>query len=166
LIRITEEPYDGPVGVGFVQELLEDLKERYEDGDDEGAGEADLEYLAEVTPAMVARPQGVFLVGWIDEEPVSCGALKPLDTDPAVGEVKRMYTRPAGRRRGFGRRILERLEEVARDLGYRRLQLETGSPQPEAVALYESHGWHGITPYGHYKDSPESVCFAKDLVPR
>ena len=31
------------------------------------------------------------------------------------------------------------------------------------MALYESHGWHRITPYGHYKDSPQSVCFAKAI---
>jgi hypothetical protein len=33
------------------------------------------------------------------------------------------------------------------------------------MALYESHGWHRITPYGHYKDSAQSVCFAKAIVP-
>jgi GNAT superfamily N-acetyltransferase len=94
---------------------------------------------------------------------LSCGALKPLDDDPTVGEIKRMYTRPAGRRNGLGRRILAQLEATAAELGYRRLQLETGVPQPEALALYERTGWHRIAPYGHYRESPHSVCFAKEL---
>jgi GNAT superfamily N-acetyltransferase len=165
LITITEEPYDGPVAVAFVQELLRDLNERYADVDEADDPEDD-DYLAEVTPAMVQTPVGTFLVAWIDGEPAGCGALKPLDSDPAVGEIKRMYTAPGARRRGVSRTLLVRLEEIAAALGYRRIQLETGEGQPEAMALYDSHGWHRITPYGRYKDSPQSVCFAKELEPR
>jgi GNAT superfamily N-acetyltransferase len=76
-----------------------------------------------------------------------------------------MYTAAHARRRGISRLLLTRLEEIAAELGYGRIQLETGTAQPEAVALYESAGWHRIAPYGHYKGSPESVCFAKGLDP-
>jgi len=168
LITITEEPYDGDVAAGFVAELLQELNERYADAD-AAAVEEDVElpddddYLAEVTPAMVQPPHGVFLVAWLDDAPGACGAVKPLDSDPSIGEIKRMYTRPTARRRGLSRAILEALERRARELGYRRLQLETGTQQPEAMALYESHGWHRIEPYGHYRDAPDSVCFAKAL---
>lgn len=164
MISITEEPYDGPLAEAFVQQLLVDLNERYagieedDDPDDEG-------YLAEVTPVMVRPPHGTFLVAWLDGEPAGCGALKPLDSDPAVGEIKRMYTAPTARRLGISRVLLTRLEEMAAKLGYGRIQLETGTAQPEAMALYESAGWHRITPYGHYKGSPQSVCFAKELDP-
>jgi putative acetyltransferase len=112
---------------------------------------------------MVRPPLGTFLVAWLDGTPAGCGALKPLDSDPTVGEIKRMYTAPSARRQGVSRRLLEHLERAAAELGYRRIQLETGLAQPEAMALYESHGWHRITPYGHYKHSPQSVCFATDL---
>jgi GNAT superfamily N-acetyltransferase len=162
LITITEEPYDGPVAVALVQALMDDLNERYADIDEEGDPDDD-DYLAEVTPAMVRSPLGTFLVAWLHDAPAGCGALKPLDSDPTVGEIKRMYTAPAARRRGVSRALLARLEAAAADLGYRRIQLETGLAQPEAMALYESHGWHRITPYGHYKHSPHSTCFAKDL---
>ena len=170
MITITEEPYDGEVAAAFVGELLAELNERYADVD-AAAAEDDLElpdddaYLAEVTPHMVRPPLGVFLVAWVEGEPGACGAVKPLDSDPTIGEIKRMYTRPTARRRGLSRRILEMLEQRALELGYRRLQLETGTQQPEAMALYESHGWHRIAPYGHYKDAPDSVCYAKALDP-
>jgi GNAT superfamily N-acetyltransferase len=164
VIELTEEPYDGPIATAFVQDLLDELNQRYADILSEDPDEpTDEDYLAEVTPPMVARPHGVFLVAWIDGVPLSCGALRPLDQSTEVGEVKRMFTRPAGRRRGLSRVVLSRLEEVAVELGYRRLQLETGGPQHEAVALYGSHGWHRIEPYGHYKDSGVSICFAKEL---
>jgi putative acetyltransferase len=162
LITITEEPYDGPVAEAFVAALMGDLNARYADIDSADDPDDD-DYLAEVTPAMVRPPLGTFLVAWIDDAPAGCGALKPLDSDATVGEIKRMYTAPTARRQGVSRALLERLEQAAAGLGYRRIQLETGTAQPEAMALYESHGWHRITPYGHYKHSPESVCFAKDL---
>lgn len=162
MISVTEEPYDGPVAVALVQELLVDLNQRYA-GTDDVEDPDDDDYLAEVTPAMVRAPLGTFLVAWLDGAPAGCGALKPLDGDPSVGEIKRMYTVPAARRRGVSRALLVRLEAVAAELGYGRVQLETGYAQPEALALYESHGWHRITPYGHYKHSPQSVCFAKHV---
>ena len=112
---------------------------------------------------MVSPPQGCFVVAWLDDVAVGCGALKPLRAGERVGEIKRMHTLPSARRQGVSRALLAHLEDAARRLDYRRLQLETGTAQPEALALYEAHGWHRITPYGRYKDSGESVCFAKDL---
>jgi GNAT superfamily N-acetyltransferase len=167
LITVTEEPYDGPVAVTLVQRLLVDLNERYADEVEAGSTDQpdDHDYLSEVTPQMVRPPAGVFVVAWIDGEPAGCGAVKPLDSDPTVAEIKRMYTVPGHRRRGVGRLLLERLEADAVALGYQRAQLETGLAQPEALALYESHGWHRIEPYGHYKHSPQSVCFAKAIGP-
>jgi putative acetyltransferase len=165
LITITEEPYDGPVADRLVLELLVELNDRYADDVLEGTADApdDDDYLAEVTPELVRAPKGAFLVAWLDDDAVGCGAVKPLDKDPTIGEIKRMYTAPRARRRGVSRALLVALEDRAAELGYAFLQLETGLAQPEAIALYESHGWHRITPYGHYKGSPQSVCFAKAI---
>ena len=165
MITITEEPYDGPMADALVFELLVELNERYADEVLEGHADApgDDDYIAEVTPELVRSPTGTFLVAWLDDDAVGCGAVKPLDSDPSIGEIKRMYTAPRARRRGVSRALLAALEARAAELGYGRLQLETGLAQPEAIALYESHGWHRITPYGNYKDSPQSVCFAKAI---
>lgn len=167
MIELTEEPYDGEVATTLVAALLVDINERYAheiaDMTEEEAAQDEKEYLAEVTPELVRRPLGAFIVARIDGQPVGCGALKPFPPLAGTAEVKRMYTAPAARRRGVSRAVLERLEVVARELGYTRMQLETGTEQPEALALYESHGWHRIPPYGRYQESPSSVCFAKDL---
>ena len=55
------------------------------------------------------------------------------------------------------------LRSRAAAYGYTDLQLETGTAQPEALALYEAAGWHRIPSYGRYKDDPDSVCFAKPV---
>lgn len=147
---------DDPVARALVDHLFEELNERYGAEEDGGAG-----WYAEVTAEKVAPPDGVFLVARWDGEPVGCGAIKRLDA--GVGEVKRMYTAPAGRRKGVARSLLAQLEVEARALGYRALQLETGEEQPEAVALYDSAGWSRIPTYGRYRDDPRSICFRKDL---
>ncbi len=41
--------------------------------------------------------------------------------------------------------------------------LETGTAQPEAIALYESSGYTRIEGFGHYLWSPENRCFGKPL---
>ena len=147
---------DDPAAVALVEELFDELNERYGAEDDGGAG-----WRAEVSADKVAAPDGVFLVAHLDGEPVACGAIKRLDGN--TGEVKRMYTAPRGRKRGIARVVLRRLEDEARALGYRALQLETGEEQPEAVALYDSAGWTRIAPYGRYQTDPRSICFRKEL---
>lgn len=109
-------------------------------------------------------PQGVFLVGAVGGRDVACGGLRPLvGFGPGLGEVKRMYVAPSVRGRGLSRVLLRALVAHARSVGMTRLWLETGTAQPEAMALYESEGFRPIPPYGTYKDEPESRCYALDL---
>lgn len=167
MIRLTEEPYDSEVAGRLVAALTVDINERYADPldpwtpDEEAADIA--AYLAEVDPVVVRPPLGSFVVAWVDGEAVGCGAVKRADLADDLGEIKRMYTVPAARRRGVAAALLVHLEERAAELGIRRLRLETGTAQPEALALYEAHGWERITPYGRYREEPSSVCFGKSL---
>lgn len=175
MITLEETAYDDPVAVALVEALNDDINERYAysmvDMTEEEVAADQEGWRQEVTPADVKPPHGAFIVARLDGEPAGCGAVKqykPYDGSPApkgVGEIKRMYTVPAFRRRGVSRAVLRALELRAAELGFQRLVLETGTAQPEALALYESHGWHRIEPYGRYKDDPASVCYAKSLTP-
>lgn len=88
---------------------------------------------------------------------LAVGALKRLGPDHA--EVKSMHTVAAARREGIGRRMAEHLIAVARDAGYRRLSLETGSMSAfaPARALYASVGFAECEPFGSYRASPNST---------
>jgi len=79
-------------------------------------------------------------------------------------EVKRLFVDNKARGRGIGRRIMSDLESRARDRGAKRLILQTGDRQPEAVALYERTGYERIEIYEPYVTAfTFSVCFGKQL---
>jgi putative acetyltransferase len=85
-----------------------------------------------------------------------CAALRELD--PAHGEVKSMRTAPAFLRRGVAGALLEQVLATARERGYVRVSLETGSgPAFEAAhALYLRHGFVPCGPFGGYVKDPFS----------
>jgi GNAT superfamily N-acetyltransferase len=163
---IERVAFDSPVARPLVAALMADLDERYAaDGGGVGDDPATVAHFV-VRAEQVTPPAGVFLVAWLDGAPAGCGAVRRLLGGPAdVGEIKRMYTAPFARRRGVSRALLTRLEHEGAELGLRRLQLETGDRQPEAIALYEAAGYHRIPPYGQYAGDELSVCFAKALTP-
>jgi len=104
---------------------------------------------------------GVFVVAEEGDRVVGCGAFRPYGRDTV--EIKRMFVRSTHRGHGIGRAILRRLEDEARQRGFRFAVLETGNRQPEAIAFYESSGYGRIEPFGPYIGSARSVCFRKAL---
>ncbi len=103
------------------------------------------------------------LVAYLNNEPVGCGAIKPLGEDAM--EVKRMFVLPEQRGKGIASAILNGLEEWARNLGMKKCILETGKRQKEAVAFYSRNGYIEIPNFGQYKGVENSVCFEKGLIP-
>jgi GNAT superfamily N-acetyltransferase len=80
-----------------------------------------------------------------------------------VGEIKRMYVAPAVRGRGVALALLRALEDHARSAGRKRLILETGDRQPEAIGLYHKAGYALIENFGHYRDEPGVASFGRGL---
>jgi putative acetyltransferase len=115
-------------------------------------------------PDEVSGGRGAFLLVVRDGRTVGCGAVRRLEAGTA--EMKRMYVVPELRGRGLGHLLVEALEARARELGARRLVLETGIRQEVAIALYRAMGYRPIPLFGEYVSSPEtSICLGKDLKP-
>lgn len=102
---------------------------------------------------VVARGEAGQLLG--------CAALRPLDGETDVGEVKRMFARPGSN--GVGAALLAHVEQAAQGFGYRALWLETRKVNVRAVAFYEKHGYRTIPNYGKYVGRDEAVCLGKSL---
>lgn len=165
-LAIVAEPFDAPDSRRLIDELMADLEVRYAADMEPGQENPELSGEQLVTADQVSPPDGVFLVARLGGRPVGCGALRPdRDGAPGVAEIKRMYVVPEARGRGISRALLAALEAEAVALGYRRVRLETGIRQPEAVRLYKSAGYHRIAGFGRYETDLLSLFFAKDLRP-
>jgi GNAT superfamily N-acetyltransferase len=156
VLRIVPTSMSSPEGRALERACSDDIMVRY--GSDEPE---------EPLPAEeFAPPTGAFFVGLLEVDggdllPVACAGIRRVDD--ATCELKRMYVAPEARGRGIARTLLERLEEEAVALGYSQLWLETGTEQPEAIALYESHGYEPITGFGRYQGLPKARAFGRSL---
>lgn len=148
--------YDEPDAAKLIAEVQQEYVRRYGGQDS-----------TPVEPAEFAPPQGLFVIGYLGDTPIVCGGWRAHDREPFFedgdAEVKRMYVVPAARRRGYARAVLAELERTAKQAGRRRIVLETGMGQPEAIALYTSSGFTTIPKFGEYRCHESSRCYGKIL---
>ena len=152
MIRIIEDDLRGPEIAELLTAHLDAMRDH---SPPESVHALDLDALR--------VPEISVWTAWIGDELAGCGAMKQLD--PAHGEIKSMRTAAAHLRKGVAASILEHMINVARNRGYRRLSLETGSSGPFTAAhrLYESFGFTSCDPYGEYTDGIFSRYFTLNL---
>ncbi len=68
--------------------------------------------------------------------------------EPGVCELRKMYILPSVRGQGLGKQLMERALVRARELGFRRIELDTASRLKEAIGLYEKYGFKPIDKAG------------------
>jgi putative acetyltransferase len=102
-------------------------------------------------PGEYAPPRGALLLAKVDGALAGCCALRPADAVdyPNAAEMKRLYVRQAYRGQGIGRQLTDAILDVARQLGYSCVLLDTLSDMEAARAMYEDMGFKEIPPYYH-----------------
>jgi putative acetyltransferase len=93
------------------------------------------------------------------------GGFGPLaGAAPGVCELRKMYLRPAARGRGVGRALLARCIDVAGQLGYKQMYLETRQTMQQARRLYERNGFAPVSkPLGHTGHFGCDAWYVRDL---
>jgi GNAT superfamily N-acetyltransferase len=152
-LRIERAPLGTPAALPLLRALDSESQARYP---------FDLSKHFVVDAAEFVEGRGLFLIAYLDDVAVGCGAIRLLPSGDA--EIKRMYVSPAARGNGVARGVLHELEAESRRLGAPRMILETGNKQIEALALYRSEGFEEIPRYEPYVDAQHSVCMAKRIV--
>ena len=142
----------GPEIAALLQEHLDDMQLH---SPPESIHALDLEKLR--------RPEITFWSLWQDGELLGCGAIKQLDA--THGEIKSMRTSNRHRRKGVAARMLQHILDEAKQRGYQRLSLETGSPAAFVPAreLYARFGFRYCGPFADYVDDPYSVFMTREL---
>ncbi|GAA0470260.1 GNAT family N-acetyltransferase [Parasphingorhabdus litoris] len=90
---------------------------------------------------------------WDGDQLMGIGALKELSG--TAGEIKSMRTDSRHLRKGVGLSILNHIIEEAKQRGYKRLSLETGSGNEfePALHLYRKQGFENGAAFGDYTAS-------------
>lgn len=107
-------------------------------------------------PGDYAPPNGRLFLAIDGEDVMGCVALRKIGE--RVGEMKRLYVRPAFRGRGLGRILTEKLITEAKQIGYASVRLDTlPGKMDQAIAMYRSLGFQEIAPY--YQSPVEGTTF-------
>lgn len=96
-------------------------------------------------PGNYVPPQGRLLLAMDGVHAAGCVAMQKIDGETC--EMKRLYVRPEFRGKGVGRLLVNEIVAAARKRGYVRMRLDTLPQMKEAIALYESLGFHPAPPY-------------------
>jgi DNA-binding MarR family transcriptional regulator/GNAT superfamily N-acetyltransferase len=129
-----------------IRAYFAELDRRSESGFDPSTG-------VSAAPHELVPPAGRFLIAYLRDEPVGCGAVKHHPGAPS--ELKRMWVAESARGLGIGRRLLTELEAYALRSGASVARLETNRALVEAIALYRSAGYVEVAafndePFAHH----------------
>ncbi|KAF2174340.1 putative acetyltransferase [Zopfia rhizophila CBS 207.26] len=89
---------------------------------------------------------------------IGCVALRSFTVHHSC-EIKRLYIEPGSRGLGAGRKLLERVLERARELGYREVLLDTLPSMVEAKKMYRRFRFKEVEAY--YESPIEGTCFMR-----
>lgn len=157
---LSRTRFDSPVAQLLCAEIQEEYVRRYGGGDETQLGEDDFH-----------PPNGDFIVAFDEAgEPAGCGGWRSHEDDAGVkdagvkdAEMKRVYVREHARRQGLASLLVAAVEASAAEAGCKRVILETGPRQPEAVAMYGALGYVPVTPFGFYACTDGSIHLGKEL---
>jgi GNAT superfamily N-acetyltransferase len=148
-----------PRAVALRAAMDEEVGPRYADRFDSPSAET----AAELAHAFTIDPDTMVLtlIATVDGVPAAHAALRMLGTEY---ELKRLVTLPEHRGHGLSKTLIRAVETEAAARGARRLILQTGDRQPEAVRLYEHLGYTPIPIYPPYEAIWFSLCYERMLV--
>lgn len=141
-VVVAQEPADSADAQHCLGAYLAELASRFDGGFDPSNGN-------NLTVEEMTPPAGYLILARLDGQPVGCGALKRLGA--SEGEVKRVWTAPDARGLGVASKLMDSLEQLARDTGFAVVKLDTNRTLVEAQAMYRKRGYREIA---RYNDNP------------
>jgi GNAT superfamily N-acetyltransferase len=92
-----------------------------------------------------APPEGRLLLAFEDGAATGVACVRTIG--PRTAEIKRMFVRPAFRRRGIGRALVDAAVVEMREAGYTALRLDSARFMSDAHSVYRGAGFREIEPY-------------------
>ncbi|NMC06825.1 MAG: GNAT family N-acetyltransferase, partial [Candidatus Lokiarchaeota archaeon] len=98
-------------------------------------------------PALYSPPTGRLVIARVDGKVAGCVAVKKIDDK--ICEMKRLYVKPEFRGKKAGIALVKHIIEIARELGYKAMRLDTLATLERAIRIYTRAGFMAIPPYYH-----------------
>ncbi len=109
---------------------------------------------------MYTLPHGAILLCIQQNTFIGCVAIRRKDD--SVAELKRMYVKPSFQKQGIGSALLKNAINKAKELGYKKIVLDTLDNMTAAINLYTKAGFYTIKPY-YFNPEKNAVFFEKIL---
>ena len=107
-----------------------------------------------------SSPEGGIVGIFENEKMIGCAGVRKFKDDEA--ELKRMFIQKTYQGRGLGKKLLVEAINLTKDLGYKRILLDTMPTMISAIYLYESYGFKKISPY-RYNPFEGAIFMALEL---
>lgn len=119
---------------------------------DKELGEIDIQY---------NKPSGglILILHRQTGEEVGCAGIRK--SEEKIAELKRMFIRLEHRNKGLGNELMRKAIELAKDLGYENIRLDTLDTMKSAIALYEKFGFKQT---GAYRYNPHDNVRFYELI--
>jgi carbonic anhydrase len=108
-------------------------------------------------PGAYSAPEGRLFFAEVDGRPAGCVGVRPLPDSDSLCEMKRLYVEPGMRGHGVGNALAMKAIKAAKEIGYRRLIIDTLPSMRMAVKLYRELGFTETPAY--YKTPVEGTMF-------
>ena len=92
---------------------------------------------------------------------IGCGSFKIIDSETV--EMKRFFIEEKYRSQKLGSKVMKKLEKIAKDKGYKKSILSTGTDMPKSINFYKKLNYKVIKNYYPYINYEEDLCLGKDL---
>lgn len=103
-------------------------------------------------------PNGRLYIAYYDKKLAGCIGLRKIDEWNC--EMKRLYVRPAFRRKNIGSKLIQQILKDAKEIGYSHMLLDTLPFLKSAIHMYKVYGFYEIS---SYNDSPMNTSIYMKL---
>jgi putative acetyltransferase len=152
-------PSDDPVIAGIIRRSLEEF----------GANRLGTVYYDAATDHLHAlfgeTPGSAYFIAQKEEEVLGGAGIFPTaGLGPGTCELVKMYLKKEARGLGLGKHLIEHCLQIAKNMGYRQVYLETMPELQKAVSIYEKFGFHPLpAPMGNSGHTGCGIWMLKTL---